>query len=245
MRKRKKIIAIAAGLTATVAVMPRDVYASPSISAFHSMQNKDVVSLSSESTDETNTAALLSQTEIYTNQAISDQYKEKDENGELRPTEMSELIDTAASTITETNENGKSIVEAIPDVSEILSNISQQSPQEYEKEFGYDPDELDQLTYMMDFKYVSTDYRVIAGEELAIENRKEVLDNGMICASVNGNEILRSASKEDFVIIQVDPVTHKVYFFEMATYDEKTGMYSVDFPCIGPYMITQIRAEWG
>lgn len=84
---------------------------------------------------------------------------------------------------------------------------------------------------MLDFKYTSTDYRVIRGDEIKIENRTEILENGMIHVRLHGGEILRCCSKDDFVIIQVEPVTE---------YDEKTGDYAADFPCIGPYMITQI-----
>ena len=93
---------------------------------------------------------------------------------------------------------------------------------------------------MLDFKYTSTDYRVIRGDEIKIENRTEILENGMIHVRLHGGEILRCCSKDDFVIIQVEPVTEKVYLFPMTEYDEKTGDYADDFPCIGPYMITQI-----
>lgn len=52
---------------------------------------------------------------------------------------------------------------------EDLSNISKKSIDEYEKEYGYHPDDLDQLTYMQDFKYITTDYRVIAGEKVTVK----------------------------------------------------------------------------
>ena len=57
---------------------------------------------------------------------------------------------------------------------------------------------------------------------------------------MKGGEILRAASIEDYVIVQVDPITKKIYFIKMKEYDEKTGNYVADFPCVGPYMITQI-----
>ena len=238
MRSRKKTAVALLVCVMSVLCMAGKVCAAPSISGLH--ENKKEVTISPESTDGTNTASLLSQVGIYTNEAISDQYKIKDKDGNLIPTDMSNMIDMAASTVTETDENGKSIVDEIPTVTEILSNISQNTVDEFEKEYGYNPDNLDQLTYMMDFKYISTDYRVIAGKKVTIGNKAEVLDNGMVRASINGGEILRASDKENFLIIQVDPVTKKLYFFQMKEYDEKTGYYIADFPCVGPYMITQI-----
>lgn len=168
-------------------------FASPSISNLH--DRKEII-ISPESTDGTNTASFLSRVEIYTNEAISDQYKMKDENGNLVPTNISNMIDAAASTVTASDENGKSIVESIPAVTDILANISEYTAEKYEEKYGFNPEKLDQLTYMMDFKYTATDYRVIAGE--------------------------------------------KIFFFKMKEYDEKTGNYVADFPCVGPYMITQV-----
>ena len=212
-------------------------FASPSISNLH---DPKAVTISSESTDGTNTASILSTVELYTNEAISDQYKQKDERGNLVPTDMSNLIDTAAATATETDKNGKSIVESIPTVTDILANISEKTVDEYEEEYGFNPENLAQLSYMMDFKYTSTDYRVIAGEGIMLENETKTLDDGMIQASVKGSEILRSASIDDYVIIQVDTITKKIFFFKMKEYHEETGNYVADFPCTGPYMITQV-----
>ena len=42
---------------------------------------------------------------------------------------------------------------------------------------------------MLDFKYTSTDYRVIRGDEIKIENRTEILENGMIHVRLHGGEI--------------------------------------------------------
>ena len=240
MRLHKKIMTFVFISLLAVTGIAANVYANLSITDLHDTQEKKELYIFPESTDESNTASLLSQVGIYTNQAISDQYKTTDKDGNLIPTKMSDLIDAASSILTETDENGKSIVEPIPTVSEILSYINEKPSQEYEKEYGYNPDDLDQLTYMMDFKYISTDYRVIAGEKITVENKVKRLDNGMIRVSIKGDEILRSSSKEDFVIVQVDPVTNNIYLFEMTEYDVKTGDYTADFPCVGPYMITQI-----
>ena len=119
-------------------------------------------------------------------------------------------------------------------MAEILSFIDSGSLDEYEKECGYDPNDLDQLTYMMvvDFKYISTDYRVIPGEEIKINNKTEILENGKIRASVNGGEILRCGSKDDFVIVQVDPAADKVYYFTMTEYDEKKETILRIFPAL-------------
>lgn len=235
MRTRRKIAAAVCVSVMLIMCIAISAFASPSISDLH---DNNQVTVSPESTDGTNTASLLSQVEIYTNEAISDQYKVKDKDGNLVSTDLSNMIDTAAGTATETDENGKSIVESIPDVTDILANISDNTADEYEEEYGFNTENLDQITYMMDFKYTSSDYRVIAGKEITDE--KKTLDNGMIQVSVKGGEILRSASIDDFVIIQVDTVTKKIFFFKMKEYDEKTGNYVADFPCVGPYMITQV-----
>lgn len=238
MRTGRKIAAgvcVSGMLIMCIAV---SVFASPSISNIH--DSKEVI-ISPKSTDGTNTASLLSLVDVYTNEAISDQYKVKDKDGNLVSTDMSNMIDAATSIVTETDENGKSIVESIPAVTDILANISEKTPDEFEKEYGYNPENLDQLTYMMDFKYTSTDYRVIAGEDITVDNEMKTLDNGMIQASVRGGEILRSASIDNYVIIQVDTVTQKIFFFKMNEYDEETGNYAADFPCVGPYMITNLK----
>lgn len=237
MRLRKKAASILCICILAAAGIAVTVCAKSSISDLHDNQE---VTVEKDSTDGTNTASLLSQAGVYTNQAISDQYKKKDANGNLIPTDLSNLIDSASSVALETGENGASIVEPIPTVTELLTHISQKTSDEYDKEYGYNPDHLDQITYMMDFKYTGTDYRVVPGERVTVKNKTEILDNGMIRAFVKGDEILRSASKEDFVIIQVDPVTQKINFFKMKEYDEETGNYIADFPCVGPYMITQI-----
>lgn len=85
---------------------------------------------------------------------------------------------------------------------------------------------------VMDFKYISTDYRVIPGEEIKINNKTEILENGKIRASVNGGEILRCGSKDDFVIVQVDPAADKVYYFTMTEYDEKKETILRIFPAL-------------
>lgn len=264
MRFRRKMYVFLCICLLALAGLTMRVYASPSISDFHDREpvveepkdkNETVadneqepeaakqtnqVTIAPNSTDGTNTSGILSESGIYTNEAISDQYKETDENGNLVATDMSRMIDTAAATLSETDENGKSIVDDIPTVTEILNNINPDEDKDYEKEYGYDPDKLDQLTYILDFKYVSTDYRVIAGEKVHVGNKTEILDNGMIRVSIKGGEILRSASIDDYVIIQVDPINKKMYFIKMKEYDEKTGDYIADFPCVGPYMVTQI-----
>ena len=245
MRFRHKICTFVCVCMIGVLGITMRVYATPSISDFHDRKPKTAtqtnqVTVAPDSTDGTNTSGILSESGIYTSEAISDQYKEKDADGNLIETDMSKMIDTAANTIAETDENGKSVVDSIPSVTDILKYINPHNDVDYEKEYGYDPDQLDQLTYMLDFKYISSNFRVIAGEKVQVGNKTEVLENGMIRASVKGGEILRAASIEDYVIVQVDPITKKIYFIKMKEYDEKTGNYVADFPCVGPYMITQI-----
>ena len=79
MRSRKKTAVALLVCVMSVLCMAGKVCAAPSISGLH--ENKKEVTISPESTDGTNTASLLSQVGIYTNEAISDQYKIKDKDG--------------------------------------------------------------------------------------------------------------------------------------------------------------------
>lgn len=210
------------------------VYASPSISDLHKTQK---VTISETSTDGTNTAAILSEMGIYTDRAISDQYKVRDENGNLVATKVSNMIDTAEATVRESGNNGKAVAEAIPTVKEILQAVTDKPEVQLQKELGISIDELYQLTLMQDFKYEDSNYRVIAGEAV---NRTETLDDGMIEVSFKGTEITKGCNIEDFVIIQVNPKTNKIHYLKMKEYDEKTGNHVIAFPCVGPYMITTV-----
>ena len=216
------------------------VTASPSISDLHGQHNMTV---SPGSTDATNTAEVLSQIDIYTDLANSNEYKYRDEQGNLKDTNLSLGIELAAKSLKEKNENGKSVVESIPTVEEILQQLDPEQKTNIQEEYGYDPAVLDQLTYMMDFKYVVTRKRVLAGEVVQTKTEAVLLDNGMIEAFIEGSEVTRSADKEDYLVIQADPVSEKIYVLQMKEYDWETGDFVVDFPCVGPYMITQIMEE--
>ena len=213
------------------------VYASPSIPDLHNTQN---VTISATSTDGTNTAAILSDMGIYTDRAISDQYKVRDENGNLVATKVSDMIDIAEATVRESGNNGKAVAEAIPTVKEILQAVTDKPEAKLKKEFGISIDELYQLTPMQDFKYEETHNRVIAGESVNLGSRTETLDDGMIEVSFTGTEITKAWNIDDFIIVQVNPKTNKIYYLKMKEYDEKTGDHVIAFPCVGPYMITTV-----
>lgn len=213
------------------------VYASPSISDLHKTQK---VTISAMSTDGTNTAEILSEMGIYTDRAISDQYKVRDENGNLVATKVSDMIDTAEATVRETGNNGKAVAEAIPTVKEILQAVTAKPEAQLKKELGLSIEDLYQLTLMQDFKYEETHYRVVAGEVVNVGNSTEKLDDGMIEVSFKGTEITRAWNIEDFVVVQVNPKTNKIYYLKMKEYDEKTGNHVIAFPCVGPYMITTV-----
>ena len=125
MRFRHKICTFVCVCMIGVLGITMRVYATPSISDFHDREPKTAtqtnqVTVAPDSTDGTNTTGILSESGIYTSEAISDQYKEKDADGNLIETDMSKMIDTAANTIAETDENGKSVVDSIPSVTDIL-----------------------------------------------------------------------------------------------------------------------------
>lgn len=216
------------------------VLASPSISSLHDMKETTVIE--PVSTDGTNTGEILAQTGIYTNEAVSDQYRHTDEQGELVETPLSEMIDTGAGTITETDQNGNAIPDEISTVEEMLGTYCAAAKVEKtgEEHTDIDLSQLDQLTYWLDFKYETTDYRVIAGENVTKDGKATVLDNGMIVAEIGGGEIIRSAAIDDYLIIQIDAATGKLHYLTMKDYDVTTGRYTVEFPCVGPYMVTQV-----
>lgn len=216
------------------------VLASPSITSLH--DTKETTVIEPVSTDGTNTGEILAATGIYTNEAVSDQYKHTDEQGELAATPLSEMIDTGAGTITETDQNGNAIPDEISTVEDMLDTYCAAAKVDKtgEEHTDIDLSQLDQLTYWLDFKYKTTDYRVIAGENVTKDGKATVLDDGMVVAAIDGGEIIRAANMEDYLIIQIDATTGKLHYLTMKDYDVTTGRYTVEFPCVGPYMVTQV-----
>ena len=206
------------------------VLASPSISSLHDIKETTVID--PVSTDGTNTGEILANAGIYTNEAVSDQYRYTDDKGELVSTPLSEMIDTGAGTLTETNQNGNAIPDEISTVEEMLDTYCKAAKVEKPDTVTADIDlsQLDQLTYWLDFKYKTTDYRVIAGENVAGKGQTTVLDNGMIVAEINGGEIIRAADIADYLIIQIDGTTGELHYLTMKDYDVTTGRYTVEFP---------------
>ena len=151
------------------------------------------------------------------------------------------MIRASESVIRESGLNGKSIIDSVPTVRELVACIDPElTGAAGEAADGYDLDKLDQLTYMMDLKYVSTGYRVIPGVQAPLQGRTVELDNGMLEVTLDGGEILRSGSIDDYVILLVDPQSHAYTFLKMKEYDSETGVYTVDFPYTGPFMVMQI-----
>lgn len=155
-------------------------------------------------------AQLLAGESIYTSRALVEQYE-----GAAR-----EVILRAEQTYAETGTNGHTIAESIPSVAEIFADAS------YSGEA--DLAALHQLTYMQDFKFESTGYRVIAkaGQPAGFE------------ATIEGGELMKSAASEDFLILQLDLESGELHEVELKAYDAETGVYTADFHCFGPYMVT-------
>lgn len=82
MKLYKKFVAVMTILVLAVILIASTVYANISISDLHDSIEKKELSILSDDTDVLNTSSILSQLDIYTNQAISDQYKVVDEKGE-------------------------------------------------------------------------------------------------------------------------------------------------------------------
>lgn len=140
---------------------------------------------------------------------------------------LAQAVTLAQATQTDTGSNGHGIVESIPSVEEIVTCFAP----------DYAPDPLaglKQLTYLQDLKYTATRLPVPAdawGKSDCIR------------VKLPGSELTRDASKEEFVIVLFDTKAGTVHLLEMRDYDPGTGNYTVDFPCIGPYMLTWRSGE--
>ena len=86
---------------------------------------------------------------------------------------------------------------------------------------------LRQLTYMQDFKYMSTGYRIVADGE----------EDQTFVATIEGGVTMKVDAKEDFVVLQLNPENGELLELELLTYDAETGVYTVAFPCFGAYMV--------
>ena len=224
-----KVLAAAVAVAILMAGSFLQVFASPSIAG---LQGEVESAVAEDSTDGTNAAAVLSRTDVYTDRANSEEYMIADEAGELQETPLSKVIGMAASAVTGVAENGTPVVDDIPTVADIIRELKQEG--------SFDLDSLDQLTYFRDFKYADSGKRVTVGDQLVVDGQAVVLENGQIQVSISGDEVMRSGKKEAFRIIQCDPVKKTYYVLEMKEYDETTGNFIVNFPCVGPYMVTQI-----
>lgn len=240
MRKNKKILCISMIVLALSAIgsLTVGVFAAPSIKNLHG--NQETAVIRETSTDGTNTAQVLSKLKIYTNEAVTEQYKSKGADGKTVSTPLSDIIDLGKGTISVTNTNGISIPDKICSVDEMISAYYENAGPENRSEPEIDLKKLDQLTYWQDFKYEETDFRVISGANVSLNNKTIELQNGMIVAEIDGGEITRSADIDDYVIIQIDAASGEVHYLTMKNYDAESGKFTIEFPCIGPYMITQI-----
>lgn len=151
---------------------------------------------------------------IYTSRALPEQYDAG----------TASVIELAEQTFEEMGTNGHTIAQTIPSVEEIFAGTRPVKASGAEDDLGA----LSQLTYMQDFKLESTGWRIVPREGLP----------DVIVATIDGGEVTRSARQEDFVIVQVDLTTGERYTLPMQAYDPETGVFVVEFPCVGPYMIT-------
>lgn len=94
-------------------------------------------------------------------------------------------------------------------------------------------DDLEQLTILQDIKYTMNGNHV---------QNTDLIDGASIQQHemhVEKYEAIRFARNQDFVILQFDLENHCVYQLTMKDYDSHTGAFTVEFPCVGPFMITQ------
>ena len=180
-------------------------------------------------------AQALSRTEIYCAQALPEQYMEKDAQGNPVDTALSKMIAASCSVTGETGGNGRSIPDEIPTVRQLVEMLGQTDQAEY----GLD--RLEQLTYMMDLKYVLTGQRVVAGG--TIPGQAIRMRDGRIRLTMDGGEVLRAGKIEDFVILLASQEEQDYCFLTMKEYDADTGIYTVEFPYIGSFMVMQIMEQ--
>ena len=236
MKKRAFFLA-AAVLLLMAHICTTVAFATPSINDLHGEKSEQTVVAP---LDDSKLAEVLEESGVYTSQAVASQYSETDEAGNTRETELSALIAASESAMRETGLNGKSIVDGIPTVRELVQVIDPEVEKTDGKTGEYDLNKLDQLTYMMDLKYITTQYRVVTGVHANLHGQSVLLEDGSIEVTLEGGEVIRSGNIDDYVILLVNPQTNEYTFLKMKTYDSETGVYTVDFPFIGPFMVMQI-----
>lgn len=236
--KRRKTAVLVSALMLSMIGINNHIEAAPSIGQLQGRTEAEV--FQPENGDGTNTAEVMAREGVFVDNADSVEYM-KEEEGVLIPTKLSNMVDAAKYTKTETNQNGKSIVEDIPSVKEIISAVNEDADRICKEEYGVDLAQMKQLTYMMDMKYVTTTHRVTAGEEVKTEDSAVVLDDGMVKAKIHGGEVIRQDHAASIYLIHINEKTEKISILKMETYDPETGVYTVTIPGIGPFMVVQER----
>lgn len=234
MRKRR--LAIPAALLLMISQLLLFAAAAPSIEDLHTGTPDQVVV---KDLDGTNTAEILTQEGVFISQAVASQYMQTNASGETVETELSRMITASESILQETGGNGQGVVDEIPTVTKLLEYLQPDQPVE-NGEMEFDLNQLDQLTYMMDLKYLTTGYRVRTGVQTSVNGKAVYLEDGRIQATLEGGEVIRAGSIDDYVILLINPHTNVPVFLRMKEYNSSTGEYTVEFPFTGPFMVTQI-----
>lgn len=181
MKKRK--IAIFAALILMLSQLVLPASALPSIGNLHTEMPTQVTITMPE--DSANTAEVLIDEGIYCSQAVASQYAQTDESGKTVETELSRMITASESVIRETGVNGQGILEEVPSGRQLLRMLQPdalaQTPTDAPTEATTEPQEpefdlnrLDQLTYMLDLKYLTTGYRVTSCVQASVNGKDEV-----------------------------------------------------------------------
>lgn len=225
--RKKSVIFGALAISLCLGALP--VSASPSIDNLQADSQQTVSVLDD---GESPAARALTRTEIYCSQAQVEQYLEKDAQGNTVETKMSQMIAASRSVTEETGSNGRAISDEIPTVRQLVELLGQ--PEQTE----YDLDRLEQLTYMMDLKYSLTGQRIAVGSR--VPGKAFRMRDGKIILTVDGGEVLRSGNIQDFVIFLADDRGENSCFLKMKEYDSETGVYTVELPYIGSFMVMQI-----
>lgn len=225
--RKKSVIFGALAISLCLGALP--VSASPSIDNLQA-DSRQTASVLDDG--ESPAARALTRTEVYCSQAQVEQYLEKDAQGNTVETKMSQMIAASRSVTEETGSNGRSVPDEIPTVRELVELLGQ--PEQTE----YDLDRLEQLTYMMDLKYSLTGQRIAVGSR--VPGKAFRMRDGKFTLTVDGGEVLRSGNIQDFVIFLADDRGENSCFLKMKEYDSETGVYTVELPYIGSFMVMQI-----
>lgn len=140
---------------------------------------------------------------------------------------LAEAIALSEKTESNTGSSGHAPADPIPSVSEIIT--------------CFDPnytvsalEGLKQLTFVQDLKDAATGLPISADAWGT---------HDFVRVTLSGGELTRDAKSEEFTVVLFDTARNTVHLLDLQSYDPDTGDYTVDLPCIGPFLLTWHAVE--